>query len=87
MGPPHLVEGIKAFEKAVDEKLLDAEAAGNVADIGRFARMGAALGPERAAAGIARYAKHLRGVIERHLDRFAFREAPLDYKWEEPKEG
>ena len=63
VGPPHLVEGIKAFEKAVDEKLLDAEAAGNVADIGRFARMGAALGPERAAAGIARYAKHLRGVI------------------------
>lgn len=31
--------------------------------------------------------EHLRGVIERHLDRFAFREAPLDYKWEEPKEG
>ena len=26
---------------------------------------------------------HLRGVIERHLDRFAFREAPLHYEWTE----
>ena len=26
---------------------------------------------------------HLRGVIERHIDRFAFREAPLTYEWEE----
>src|SRR5690606_9616717 len=26
---------------------------------------------------------HLRGVIERHLDRFAFREAPLTYEWKE----
>lgn len=26
---------------------------------------------------------HLRGVIERHIDRFAFREAPLSYDWEE----
>jgi uncharacterized protein len=24
----------------------------------------------------------LRGVVERHLDRFAFREAPLAYEWE-----
>ena len=24
---------------------------------------------------------HMRGVIERHLDRFAFREAPLSYEW------
>jgi uncharacterized protein len=24
----------------------------------------------------------LRGVIERHLDRFAFREAPLAFHWE-----
>ena len=24
---------------------------------------------------------HLRGVIERHIDRFAFREAPLSYEW------
>ena len=24
----------------------------------------------------------LRGVIERHLDRFAFREAPLEFSWE-----
>jgi hypothetical protein len=31
--------------------------------------------------------EHLRGVIERHLDRFAFREAPLEYQWEEPKEA
>ena len=23
----------------------------------------------------------MRGVIERHLDRFAFREAPLTYQW------
>ena len=27
--------------------------------------------------------EHMRGVIERHLDRFAFREAPLSYEWEE----
>ncbi len=26
---------------------------------------------------------HLRGVIERHIDRFAFREAPLTYEWKE----
>ena len=26
---------------------------------------------------------HLRGVIERHIDRFAFREAPLTYEWTE----
>lgn len=25
--------------------------------------------------------EHMRGVIERHLDRFAFREAPLSYEW------
>lgn len=23
----------------------------------------------------------MQGVIERHLDRFAFREAPLNYRW------
>ena len=30
---------------------------------------------------------HMRGVIERHIDRFAFREAPLKYEWnsEEPR--
>lgn len=26
---------------------------------------------------------HMRGVIERHIDRFAFREAPLEYEWQE----
>jgi hypothetical protein len=26
---------------------------------------------------------HMRGVIERHIDRFAFREAPLTYEWNE----
>jgi len=26
---------------------------------------------------------HLRGVIERHIDRFAFKEAPLSYEWKE----
>jgi uncharacterized protein len=26
---------------------------------------------------------HMRGVIERHIDRFAFREAPLSYDWKE----
>ena len=26
---------------------------------------------------------HMRGVIERHIDRFAFREAPLKYEWKE----
>ncbi|MCB2078621.1 MAG: DUF2218 domain-containing protein [Novosphingobium sp.] len=25
--------------------------------------------------------ERLRGVVERHLDRFAFREAPLQYDW------
>lgn len=29
---------------------------------------------------------HLRGVIEGHLDRFAFREAPLTYEWSDSKE-
>ena len=27
--------------------------------------------------------EHMRGVIERHIDRFAFREAPLKYEWNE----
>lgn len=27
--------------------------------------------------------ERMRGVIERHIDRFAFREAPLTYTWEE----
>lgn len=27
----------------------------------------------------------MRGVIERHIDRFAFREAPLNYEWNEPE--
>ena len=31
--------------------------------------------------------EHMRGVIERHLDRFAFREAPLSYEWKESKES
>lgn len=26
---------------------------------------------------------HMRGVIERHIDRFAFREAPLTYEWDD----
>ncbi|MBT2134758.1 DUF2218 domain-containing protein [Croceibacterium sp. LX-88] len=26
---------------------------------------------------------HMRGVIERHIDRFAFREAPLTYEWKD----
>ena len=30
---------------------------------------------------------HMRGVIERHLDRFAFREAPLNYEWKEPEDS
>ena len=30
---------------------------------------------------------HLRGVIERHIDRFAFREAPLNYEWKEPEDS
>jgi hypothetical protein len=25
--------------------------------------------------------ERMRGVIERHIDRFAFREAPLTYEW------
>ena len=31
--------------------------------------------------------EHMRGVIERHIDRFAFREAPLSYEWKDPKES
>ena len=27
--------------------------------------------------------EHMRGVIERHIDRFAFREAPLKFEWNE----
>jgi len=27
--------------------------------------------------------ERMRGVIERHIDRFAFREAPLTYTWDE----
>lgn len=30
---------------------------------------------------------HMRGVIENHIDRFAFREAPLKYEWKDPKES
>jgi hypothetical protein len=30
---------------------------------------------------------HLRGVIERHIDRFAFKEAPLNYIWKDPEES
>lgn len=30
---------------------------------------------------------HMRGVIERHIDRFAFREAPLSYEWNDPKDS
>ena len=29
----------------------------------------------------AETAEQMKGVIERHLDRFAFREAPLAYRW------
>lgn len=33
--------------------------------------------------------ERMRGIIEAHLDRFAFREAPLDYSWEasQPEAG
>lgn len=31
--------------------------------------------------------EHMRGVIERHLDRFAFREAPLEYEWKDTEEA
>ena len=31
--------------------------------------------------------EHMRGVIERHIDRFAFREAPLEYEWKETEES
>jgi len=29
----------------------------------------------------------MRGVVERHIDRFAFREAPLTYTWNEPEDS
>lgn len=28
----------------------------------------------------------MREVIEKHVDRFAFREAPLTYEWKDPEE-
>jgi hypothetical protein len=31
--------------------------------------------------------ERMRGVIERHIDRFAFREAPLTYEWKDIKES
>jgi len=31
--------------------------------------------------------ERMRGVIERHIDRFAFREAPLTYEWKETEEA
>ncbi len=31
--------------------------------------------------------EHMRGVIERHIDRFAFREAPLEYEWKDIEEA
>ncbi|HSG35413.1 MAG TPA: DUF2218 domain-containing protein [Sphingomonadaceae bacterium] len=37
--------------------------------------------------GDAERNKHLRGVIERHLDRFASREAPLAYEWKDPEDS
>jgi len=30
--------------------------------------------------------ERMRGVIERHIDRFAFREAPLTYEWNEAED-
>ena len=32
-------------------------------------------------AGEADAVEHLKGVVARHLDRFAFREAPLTFSW------
>jgi len=31
--------------------------------------------------------ERMRGVIERHIDRFAFREAPLTYEWNDIKDS
>jgi uncharacterized protein len=31
--------------------------------------------------------ERMRGVLERHIDRFAFREAPLTYEWNDPEES
>ena len=31
--------------------------------------------------------EHMKGVVASHLDRFAFREAPLKFDWSEPKAG
>ncbi len=33
--------------------------------------------------GDAEENERMRGVIERHIDRFAFREAPLAYEWKD----
>jgi uncharacterized protein len=31
--------------------------------------------------------ERMKGVVASHLDRFAFREAPLKFDWSEPKAG
>lgn len=31
--------------------------------------------------------ERMRGVIERHIDRFAFREAPLTYEWKDVEDS
>ena len=31
--------------------------------------------------------ERMRGVIERHIDRFAFREVPLTYEWKDTEEA
>jgi len=31
--------------------------------------------------------ERMKGVVASHLDRFAFREAPLPFDWSEPKAG
>lgn len=34
-------------------------------------------------ASVAEQRDHLKGVVARHLDRFAFREAPLPFDWQD----
>ena len=37
----------------------------------------------RIEAGAAEQLEALKGAVERHVDRFAFREAPLQYDWQD----
>ena len=56
-----------------------------LADIGGYACVLSHAGPDalsvRIDASSDKHAEAMKGVVARHLDRFAFREAPLTFDW------